>query len=235
MVRPERLELLNQFPKLAAGLRVEASGGLIEKKKIGIADERAGEREALFLAARKIADAGSLFFIELHEGDGFGCVRALIKKTAEQLERFEDSQLFGELRILQLNAEALAELLRVGIPTHAEQFDVAGIGGGQSFADFDGGCFACAVRPKKAEAFAGAHLEVEAVDGDHVLVGLAETSDTKGWFGYDRRHESSIASEKGTCNLRIGRPPRYSHFTKSSRDGVHGVNLAAVLERKGTR
>ena len=59
-------ELLDQIPKLAAGLRVEAGGGFIEKKKIGIADECACEREALFLAAGKIADAGILFFFELH-------------------------------------------------------------------------------------------------------------------------------------------------------------------------
>ena len=104
-------ELLDQIPKLAAGLRVEAGGGLIEKQKIGIANEGAGESEALFLAAGKIADAGILFFFELHERDGFVGARPLIKKTSEQAKRFEHGQFFRELRILQLNAEALAELL----------------------------------------------------------------------------------------------------------------------------
>ena len=66
IVRPERFELLDQIPKLAAGLGVEAGGRLIEKKKIGIAHERAGQRQTLFLTAGKIADAGILFFLELH-------------------------------------------------------------------------------------------------------------------------------------------------------------------------
>jgi len=87
---------------------------------------------------------------------------------------------------------------------HAEQFDVAGIRSGEAFADFDGGRFARAVRTEEAEAFAGANFEVEAVDGDHVLISLAKTSDAQGRLRYDRGHESSIASAEGTCNLRIG-------------------------------
>src|SRR5579863_3451243 len=45
-----RFEMLDQIPKLAAGLRVEAGGGFIEKQKIGIANEGAGKSEALLLA-----------------------------------------------------------------------------------------------------------------------------------------------------------------------------------------
>src|SRR5580692_5436223 len=97
-------ELLDQLPKLAAGLRVEAGGGLIEKKKIGIANQRTRERQALLLAARKTAYARILLFFELHERDCIGSVRALFKKAAEQAKRLKDSQLLGKLRVLQLNA-----------------------------------------------------------------------------------------------------------------------------------
>src|SRR5580700_11624874 len=114
------LELLDQIPKLATGLGIEAGGGLVEKKKVGIANERASKCQALLLASGKIADARILFFLELPEGDGFCGPRSLIKKTAEQPQRFEDSQLFGKLRILQLDAEPLTELLGVGVPMHAE-------------------------------------------------------------------------------------------------------------------
>ena len=62
------LELVDQIPKLAAGLRVEAGGGLVEEQKIGIADQGAGQREALLLAAGKGSDAGVLFFVELRPG-----------------------------------------------------------------------------------------------------------------------------------------------------------------------
>ena len=66
---------------------------------------------------------------------------------------------------------------------HAEQFDFAGIRSGQAFADFDRRGFACAVGTEKSEAFAGADFEVEAVDGDDVLISLAKTSDAQSWLG----------------------------------------------------
>jgi hypothetical protein len=54
----------------------------------------------------------------------------------------------------------------------AEKFHVAGVRSGQAFANFDSGCFTGAVRAEKAEAFARAHFEVEAVDGHDVLISL---------------------------------------------------------------
>src|SRR5580704_3001347 len=191
-------ELLDQIPKLAAGLRVEAGSGFIEKQKIGIANQGAGESEALLLAAGKIADAGILFFFELHERDGFGRARALLKEAAEQAECFEHGQLFRKLRILQLNAKALAKLLGIGLPMHAEKFHLTSIGSGETFADFDGCGFARAIGPKEAETFASTYFEIEAVDSDHVLISLAKTRYAKGWFGNDRGHASSIASRANT-------------------------------------
>jgi len=195
--------LLDEFPKLAAGLRIEAGGWFIEKKKIGIPDERAREGEALLLAAGKIADAGILFFFELDEGDGFVGAGALLEKAAEETKRFVDGELFGELRVLQLNAEALAKLFGVGTPVHAEKFDFAGVRSGEAFANFDGGGFPRAVGSEKAEAFAGAHFEIEAIDSDDVLIGLAKTSDAKGRSGGSGGHGNSIASAGGTCKIRI--------------------------------
>jgi len=191
-------ELLDQIPELAAGLRVQAGGGLIEKKKIGIADEGAGQRKTLFLAARKIADAGILFFLELHERNGFVGARALLKKAAEETECFEYCEFFGELRILQLNAESLAKFFSMGTPVHSEQFHFARIGSGEAFADFDGSGFAGPVGPEKAEALARVHLEVEAIDGDDVLIGFAEAADAKGRSGGRVEHETSIASRANT-------------------------------------
>jgi hypothetical protein len=184
-------------------LGVEACGGFIKKQKIGITNKGAGKSEALLLAAGKIADAGILFFFELHERDGFGRAGTLLKKTAEQTERFEHGQFFGKLRILQLNAEALAKLLGIGLPMHAKKFHFTSIGSGETFADFDGCGFARAVGPEETEAFAGADFEVEAVDSDHILISFAETCDAQGGFGDLGGHGSSIASEKETCNRGI--------------------------------
>src|SRR5580692_5583691 len=80
---------------------------------------------------------------------------------------------------------------------HAEQFDFAGIRFCEAFADFDGSCFTCTVGTEQAEALASPNFEIEAVNGDDVLIRLAETGNTQGWFGCDREHESSIASETG--------------------------------------
>src|SRR5712692_91028 len=83
------LEFLDQFPKLAAGLGIQTRGGLIEKKKVGIAHQRAGQSQALFLAAGEIAYARFLFFFELHPRDYLDGFRSLPKKTAKQTNRFE--------------------------------------------------------------------------------------------------------------------------------------------------
>ena len=80
----------------------------------------------------------------------------------------------------------------------AENFDFARIGSGETFADFDCGGFAGAVGPEEAEALAGTYFEVEAVDGDHVLINLAKTRYAKGWLGNDRGHGPSIASGMDT-------------------------------------
>ena len=53
----ERFEFGDQIPELAARLRIETGGRLVEKEQIGIADDRARERETLLLSARQLADA----------------------------------------------------------------------------------------------------------------------------------------------------------------------------------
>ena len=61
------LEFLDQVPQLPPCLRIETGRRFVEKEQIGIADERAGEREALLLAAGQIADPGRALLLELHE------------------------------------------------------------------------------------------------------------------------------------------------------------------------
>ena len=51
-----------------------------------------------------------LFLFKLHPRDHFGSFHSLLKKAAEQSHRFMYGQFFGELRVLQLNTQALAKL-----------------------------------------------------------------------------------------------------------------------------
>ena len=109
MVRPARLELLDQVPELAARLRVEAGGGLVEEQQIGIAHQRAGQRQPLFLPAGEVADAGVALLLELHQRDDLGRRRSLPEEAAEQAHGLPDRELFGKLRFLKLDAQPLAE------------------------------------------------------------------------------------------------------------------------------
>ena len=74
------------------------------------------------------------------------------------------------------------------LPVHAQHLDLARIGWRQPFADFDGGGLAGAVGTQQAETLARPHVQIEAVDGDHVFVRLAQVADTQGGRGRECGH-----------------------------------------------
>src|SRR2546422_11364871 len=76
-------------------------------------------------------------------------------ETANQPHRLLDGQLVGELRLLELDAEPLAQRpvrSAAPAPPHPEHGDVPGIGGCESFEDLDRRRLAGAVGPQQAEA-----------------------------------------------------------------------------------
>src|SRR3982751_5421837 len=97
---PFRLELGDQVPQLAAGLRIESGRGLIEKKKLGISDKRARDRQSLLLSARQCADARRALLAELDLVDDLVDLARFAVEALEKRQRFIDGQLFGELGIL---------------------------------------------------------------------------------------------------------------------------------------
>lgn len=60
------------LPDEMASLRVEAGGGLIENKDLGLVDQGAGDDEAPLHATGEVADGGVGLFGELEEGEAFG-------------------------------------------------------------------------------------------------------------------------------------------------------------------
>ena len=62
-----RAKLLDQGPQLPSRLWIESRCRLVEKKKLRISDECAGDRETLLLSAGKTSHARIAFFIELHD------------------------------------------------------------------------------------------------------------------------------------------------------------------------
>ena len=57
-VPPRLLKVANDVPQLAAALRIEAGGRLVEKEHFRIAHQRGSDGQALALTARKLADPG---------------------------------------------------------------------------------------------------------------------------------------------------------------------------------
>jgi hypothetical protein len=94
----------------------------------------------------------------------------------EQREHFADGELVGELRLLQLNAEPLAQRPPGGAlaPRCPQDLDVARVRCRQPFEDLDRRGLAGAVRSEQAKALAGADREVEARDGDDVAETLGQ-------------------------------------------------------------
>ena len=117
-----------------------------------------------------------------------------MEEAAEQPDGLQDGELFGELGLLKLDSEALAQLRGIGVPAHSQHFDLAGIGGGESLADFHGGGLSGAVGSEQPETFAGTDLEIQAVDGEHILVSLAQIADLQGGSPRYGSHMLSIAS-----------------------------------------
>src|SRR5206468_2916980 len=156
-----RAKPLDEIPKLPSRLRVEPRGRLIEEQELRIADERAGHGEPLLLSAGQRAHAAVALLGELHERDDLVDHPTARVETSKQLQGFRDGQLLRELRILKLDAKTLAQRALVRLPAHTEHFHVAGVRVEQPLADLDRRRLAGAIRTEKAEAFAGAHVEIE--------------------------------------------------------------------------
>ena len=189
---PRSLELLDEIPELAAGLRIESGGRLVEKQEVGIADQGNRQGEALFLPARQRHDARVALFLELDQGNQFVGRRTSSVEAAEEPQRLDDRQLVGELGVLQLDAEPLAQLLGIRGPAQAEDLDVASVRHGEPLADLDRRRLAGAVRAQQPEALAGGDVEVDAVDGNDLLVSLAKITDPQR-LRRPGRHPNSMA------------------------------------------
>src|SRR4051812_41602760 len=178
-----RLELVDQVPQLPPRLGIQSRRRFIEKEQVRIADDRAGEGQALLLAAGQLADASVALFIELDAGDHLIDLRAGLVEAAKETQRLVDRELFTQLRVLQLYPKPLTETLFVVFPGHAEDRDFAFVGLEQPFADFYGRRLARAVRPKKAEALSGGDLEVQSVDRYDIVIAFTESANGERYGG----------------------------------------------------
>ena len=180
----------DDIPRLSARLRVEPGGGLVEKEQLRFADQSAAERQPLLLAAGERAHVRAGLFLEADEPQNRRDVQTAWIEAAEQREHFADLQLLREFGLLQLDAESRAQPLIVSIPAIAEHLDLAGVGIPETFEDLDRRGLPRAVGAQHAEALAGAHLEIEAIDGHRLAITLDELTAAQrrlwiGWVGHE--------------------------------------------------
>ena len=100
-------------------------------------------------------------------------------EAAEQPDRLLHGELLGELRLLELDAEPLAERALVAVPPLPEHFDHALVGRRESLADLDRRRRPRAIRAEQPEALPRGHREIEAVHGDDVAEALPQTGDAQ--------------------------------------------------------
>src|SRR5438445_6945525 len=89
-------QFFDDVVNLAADLRIEAGGGLVEKEHARIVYERHGEGEALLLSAGKLAVEGIALFFQAEALEQLFGVAAAFVEACEETKRFDDAQFVGQ-------------------------------------------------------------------------------------------------------------------------------------------
>ena len=168
---------LDEVPRLAACLRVEARGQLIEDRDLRFADEREGNREALLLAAGQIpilrvALRGQPEVVD----EGFR-ILGIGVEGREQLDGLGDRHAVGELALLELDADECPQAIAIVLRIEPENPDRAGVRPAQSGDRLDRRRLSRAVRPEDSEDLPLFDAEGDAVDSRSAVVALGDVGD----------------------------------------------------------
>ena len=116
----------------------------------------------------------------------------LIEEAAEEPQRLDDGQLVGELRLLQLDAEPLAQR-RASAAQRSPSTSTSPESGSVRPSQISIVVVLPApFGPSRPKHSPGRHVEVDAVDGDDVLVGLAQIGDAQGGARLGQGHPDSL-------------------------------------------
>ena len=161
----------NQIPDRPARLRVEAGRQLVEKHHLGVVDERQRDEQPLLLPAGERHEPGVplLGEPELREKPlAFRCGPAVEREP--QIDGFPHLDPLLQLRLLQLDADALLQRIHVAKRIEAEHGDGAIIGLAQPLDAFHRRRLARAIRSDEAEDLALVDLERHLVHGGDSVV-----------------------------------------------------------------
>src|SRR5262245_7127884 len=90
----------DQLPRIAAGLRVESGGQLVEYRDLGPADEGERDREALLLTARELGEGRVALVGQAHLVEQRPPVHGVAVERGVQVERLPHLEPIGELALL---------------------------------------------------------------------------------------------------------------------------------------
>ncbi len=85
---------LHEVPQIAAGLRIQAGGGLVEEKHLRIVDQSDGDGKSLLLAAGKFASLAAGLFGELHFAQELAGVYLAVVAGGEGMYELDEGEVF---------------------------------------------------------------------------------------------------------------------------------------------
>ena len=191
MVRPCRVQLAQDVPERQPRLRVEADGGLVEEEHARLVHERAGDHEALLLAAGECVDFGGLLVgdaeaLQELAGAALASARPTPKYVAWKIRFSMAFRLRSGLGRCGTTPMRCARGHGIGGDAGAG-YDALPRGGAHAGGeDADGGGLPGPVRPEEAEQLPFFDAEVEALERQDVPVRLSKRG------GLDGRHAANF-------------------------------------------
>ena len=173
----ELAQPLDHLPSGAPRRRVEAGGRLVQEHELGVADECEGDVDAALLAARQPAAAAVAHLGQARQPQHLVERQRPLVVARVELDDLGHGQLGLDARLLQDDAEPPAPGRARRLRVLAQDADLAGGPRAEPLQVLDRGRLAGAVGAEHREHLAGAHGEVDAVDGHDVAVGDAQAAD----------------------------------------------------------
>jgi hypothetical protein len=176
-------DLPDQLPGRPAGLWVKAGGELVQEHHLGPADQREGDEQPLALAAGQVGEGGVALGVQPPFLEQPAPVGRVPVEGGIEVKRLPHLQPVGQGRLLELDADALAQLGALAPGLQAEHPHLARVGAAQALHHLHRGRLAGPVGAHDPDDLAGLHGERDAVHRHRLAVPLFEIRHLD-----DRRH-----------------------------------------------
>src|SRR5262249_4339136 len=176
-------EVVDHLPELAARVRIDTRGRLVEQQQLRLVRHAGGERQPLLPAAGERAGQLVLAALEAEALDdrlGARRQRPDAVHAADEFEVLAHRQVLVEAEALRHVADAPLDLGGLRADVEAEALARAGIRREQAAEHADRRRLAAAVGPEEAEDHAARHLDGEVLHHGLVAEALGEAADADG-------------------------------------------------------